>query len=102
MSFKKEILDNIKSLPAMNATSKKIMTMLRSENVEIPEVVRLIQYDPSLTSNILKLVNSAYFGLQTKITSIRQAVVLLGLNQVYRIVIAVSFLPLMNKPYSWL
>ena len=98
MSFKKEILENIKSLPPMNPTAKKIMTILRSTDVDISEVVRIIQYDPALTSNVLKLVNSAYFGLQNEITSIRQAIILLGLNQVFRIVIAVSFSSFMNKP----
>ncbi len=100
MSIKKEILDNIKSLPAMNTTTKKIMAILGSTNVEISEVVKIIEYDPALTSNVLKLVNSAYFGLQSEVTSIKQAVVLLGLNQIYRIVIAVSFSSLMNKPIA--
>ena len=82
----------------MSATTRKIMTLLSSSNVEISEVVKIIEYDPSLTSNVLKLVNSAYFGLKSEVTSIKQAVVLLGLNQIYRIVIAVSFSSLMNRP----
>ncbi len=100
MNFKKEILDSIKSLPAMSTTNKKILTIMGSDNIDIAEVVKLIQYDPALTTNVLKLVNSAYFSLQNDVTSIRQAVVLLGLNQVFRLVIAVSFSPLMNKPIA--
>lgn len=100
MSFKKEILDNIKSLPPMDTTTRKMMTLLSNKDVEISEVVKLIQYDPALTSNVLKLVNSAYFNLQSKITSIKHAVIMLGINQIYRITIAVSFSSLLNKPLA--
>ncbi len=97
MSFKKEILENIKALPTMSTTTSKIVTLLGSKDIDMNKIIQLIQFDPAITTNVLKLVNSSYFGLQKQVTSIKQAVVLLGLNQVHRIVIAVSFSPLMNN-----
>ncbi len=81
----------------MSTTTQKILSLLSASEVDLKAVVDLIQYDPALTTNVLKLVNSAYFGLNHKVTSIRQAVVMLGINQVHRIVITVSFSPLMNR-----
>jgi len=100
MSFKKEILESIKALPPMSSTNQKIITIMGSEENDISEVIKLIQYDPVLTTSVLKLINSAYFGMQKEVTSIKQAVVLLGLRQIHRIVIAISFSPLMNRPIS--
>lgn len=97
MNFKKEILENIRSLPAMSQTNQKIVNVLSTSDPDISEVIRLIQYDPSLTSNVLKLVNSAYFSVQKEVTSLKQAVVMLGLNQVRRVIIAVSFSSIMDK-----
>jgi putative nucleotidyltransferase with HDIG domain len=100
VSFKKEILETIKGLPPMSPAQNKIVTMLGAPDVNINEVIELIQYDPAVTSGVLKLVNSAYFGLSQQVTSIKQAVVLLGFKQVHRIVLTVSFSPVMNSKIS--
>jgi len=97
MSVKQDIIDSMKSLPPMSATTNKIMSLIGLRDVNIADVVQIIHYDPALTGNVLRLVNSAYFGLRTDVTSLRQAVILLGLNQIYRIVIAVSFSSLMSS-----
>jgi putative nucleotidyltransferase with HDIG domain len=52
------------------------------------EVARAIEYDPSLTSNILRLANSAYFGHVTAVSSIRDGILLLGRNRVFQLVVA--------------
>jgi putative nucleotidyltransferase with HDIG domain len=100
VSFKKEILETIRSLPPMSPAQNKIVTMLAVPDVNINDVIQLIQYDPAVTSGVLKLVNSAYFGLTQEVTSIKQAVVLLGFKQVHRIVLTVSFSPVMHKSIS--
>ena len=100
MNVKKEILESIKSLPAISGTTQKIISVSGAEDSDISVVTNLIQYDPVLTSSVLKLVNSAYFGLQIEVASIKQAVLLLGLRKIHRVVVAVSFSPLMNKPIA--
>ena len=46
-----------------------------------------MQTDPALTARILKLINSAYYGLQNPVTSISQAVTLLGRHQLQQVLV---------------
>ena len=53
-----------------------------------------------MTANLLKLANSAYFGMPSKIGSVRQAVLLLGLKRLIQMVIASCVSALMDRPVS--
>ncbi|MCK9363694.1 MAG: HDOD domain-containing protein [Syntrophales bacterium] len=64
------------------------------------EVVDVIQRDPVLMMNLLKLVNSSYFGLSQSVTSVNHAVVYIGINTVKNIALltaALGVLPRKNK-----
>ena len=97
MNSKQKILAKVRSLPAMASTATRMTKLLEDPNVKITEVVGTIKYDPGLTANVLKLANSAYFGFSRSVTSIRHAIMLMGMKQVHRLVIAASFSSLMNK-----
>lgn len=97
MNNKQKILAKVRSLPAMATTATRMAKLLEDPNVKTTEVVDTIKYDPGLTANVLKLANSAYFGFSRSVTSIRHAIVLMGMKQVYRMVVAASFSSLMNK-----
>ncbi len=97
MKQREKVLARVKSLPAMASTANKLARLLEDPNVEIRLLVDAIKYDPGLTANVLKLANSAYFGFARSVSSIRHAIVLLGMRQVYRLVVAASFSSLMNR-----
>jgi len=59
-------------------------------NPDISTIAKLISQDVGLAGSVLKTVNSAFFGLKSKITSIQQAVSLLGFQSVINIVNALS------------
>lgn len=65
----------------------ELAVRLLDKNVSASEVVDLTKFDPSLVSMVLKTVNSAYYNLQRKISDIQHAVLLLGFNQVYQLVV---------------
>ena len=50
-----------------------------------------------MTANILKLTNSAYFGIPTRVSSVKQAIVLLGWKRLLQVVMTICMSPLMNK-----
>ena len=54
-------------------------------------------YDQALASQVLKLVNSAYYGFAQEITSINKALALLGMNQTRNIIIAVAMKPMLTS-----
>ncbi|MGA1826551.1 MAG: HDOD domain-containing protein [bacterium] len=77
----------IKKIPRLPMYASKLAIMLNDEKVSIQEVVDLVKQDPSLVGVVLKTVNSAFYGLKNTITDFRRAVLLLGFNQLYQLVL---------------
>lgn len=78
------ILKTIDTIPAFPATGNKVAQLLNRVDYSVQEVAMVIKYDPSITANILKMANSAYFGSQHKISTINDAVMYLGQKNLIR------------------
>ena len=87
----------VESFPGMPTTAAKLLPLLENYDSTASEIESILKYDPSLTANILKLTNSAYFGIPTRISSVRQAIVLLGWKRLLQVVMTICMSPLMNK-----
>jgi len=72
-------IDKLKPIPQV---THKVMAVAGNTVSSASDLADIIQYDPALTANVLKLCNSAFFGLARKIDSIHQAVAYLGMDQV--------------------
>ena len=68
----------------------KIQNLIQDRNVDLNKVADVIGGDPSILAQVLKVVNSAYYGLPTEITKVRMAVAFLGLNEVFRVVLSLA------------
>ncbi|MCP4713657.1 MAG: HDOD domain-containing protein [Deltaproteobacteria bacterium] len=77
-------------LPALPHVVHQIQEMIHSDTVEIPKIVDILKGDPSLVAQILKIVNSAYYGIPKEVSEVRFAIAFLGLNEVYRMVLSLS------------
>jgi putative nucleotidyltransferase with HDIG domain len=75
---KEQILYTFKGLPPFPETALRAIKTIRDPRSSAQDLVKIIQYDQSITANILRFANSAYFGLQAKVTSLKQAVAYLG------------------------
>ncbi len=82
----------------MPATGAKMLTMLQNPETSVEEIEDVLRHDPGLTGNLLKLANSAYFGIPSKVSSVRQAVLLLGLKKLIQLVVASCVSAVMDKP----
>ncbi len=80
---------NANNLPSLPTVAVEVLRLTRSEDVSVEALAKVIQNDPALTAKILKVVNSALFGIPREVGSIKQAVVILGLRTVK--VMALSF-----------
>ncbi len=78
------------SLPALPSIITKVQSIIQSNKADISDLEKNISRDPSLVAQILKIVNSAYFGLPREVSDIKFALAFLGLNEIYRIVLSVS------------
>ncbi len=83
-------IQNIQDLPTLSAVITKMVEMLDSKEASPKELADLIEQDQSILSAILKLVNSAFYGFPRKITSVHQAVVILGFGTVKSIALGAS------------
>ncbi len=94
----KHIMAEVKSFPGMPATAAKLMPLLNDPDSGSARIEEIMKYDPGLTANILKLTNSAYFGLPSQVSSVRQAVMLLGWKRLLQLVMTMCMSALMKKP----
>jgi putative nucleotidyltransferase with HDIG domain len=93
----KKILANVESFPSMPSAGAKLLALLEKPEVVVNEIEDILRYDPGLTANVLKLANSAYFGIPARVGSVKQAVVLLGLKRLTQLVIASCVGAVLNK-----
>ena len=92
-----DITLKVEAFPGMPATAAKLLPLLDNPDSTTSEVENIVKYDPGLTANILKLTNSAYFGIPTKVSSIKQAIILLGWKRLVQVVTTICMSPLMKK-----
>ena len=84
-----EILIKVESFPGLPKSGVKIMALLKDEsNTSVSEIEKILRYDPGLTANFLKLANSPFFGVPSRVSSVKQAIILLGTNRLKQIVLA--------------
>lgn len=69
-------------------TCLKIKEIIDNHVSDMDEIAELIQFDPVLSSRLLKLANSALYSFPQQVDSVEKAVLLLGENQVYNLVVA--------------
>ena len=94
----RHIMAQVRSFPGMPATAAKLMPLLQNPYSRASQIEDILKYDPGLTANILKLTNSAYFGLPSQVSSVRQAIKLLGWKRLLQLVMTMCMSVLMKKP----
>lgn len=81
-----KILQKIDTVPAFPATVQKAWELINDPDYSVSELVKVIEYDQAITANILKMCNSAYFGVRNKVSNVREAIVFLGQDNIIRII----------------
>jgi len=89
-SVKAEILENIKELPTLPTVVAQVMMTLNEPTSSARDLERLIANDQSIAARLLKLANSAFYGLPGKVTSLGRAITLLGFNTVRSLVLTIG------------
>nr|HPM34798.1 HDOD domain-containing protein [Spirochaetota bacterium] len=92
------IISTMTQLPSIPDVVSRIINMVNDPNVDFKAVADEIAKDQSLTTNILKLCNSAYFSKGKEIVSVDRAIVTLGLKEIKDIVVLVTCRNVLDKP----
>ena len=97
-----KIVSQVESLPSMPAIYTEIMAEIQGSDPSLKKIADIIARDVSMTAKILQVVNSAFFGLFRKISTPREAVVMLGLETIKALVLSVKiFSEFSRKRFSW-
>jgi len=78
---------NIDELPTLPHVVSQVLEKTRDQNSRLDEIVDLISTDQALVSTYLRLVNSAFYGFNRRITTLKQAITLLGFRSVRNVVV---------------
>lgn len=77
-----KIIQIIEDIPTLPVISMQILRLFRNDNISIRQIEELVEKDPPLAAKILKLVNSSFYGLLNRVSSIEHAIIILGVNEV--------------------
>jgi putative nucleotidyltransferase with HDIG domain len=96
----KDIVKRVKQIAPLSQSAVKLMEVIKREDYSLGEITRLVEFDPALTANVLKVVNAPAFGLGQPVTSLARAVAFLGDKTVVGIAIASCAPHVYNKALS--
>ena len=95
-----EIIEKIRTadnLPSLPTVAVQVLELTQADEVSISEIGRVIQQDPALTARVLRVVNSSLFGMSRRVSSLQQAMVVLGLRTVKVMVLSFSLVDTMRS-----
>ncbi|MDR2965141.1 MAG: HDOD domain-containing protein [Treponema sp.] len=87
----------IREMPSLPVSVKKVLEICNNSGCNPSDLNQVISLDPVLTGGLLKLINSAYYGLSSHITSLVKAITMLGINTVKNLVLASAVLGTLPK-----
>jgi putative nucleotidyltransferase with HDIG domain len=86
----------VEKMPAFPRSVQQIVQLTSDINSSAKDIVRVIECDPVMTVKILKAINSSFYGLPQKITSVQRAVIHIGLNTIKNIALGVAAMGMLN------
>ncbi len=93
MNRREEIIAKALAVPQMPMPVQKVMSILNDPGTTMTQLARLIEYEPGLTVNILRMANSAFFGGHGKVNTVKDAIMRLGMQRVFQMVLASGVVP---------
>jgi EAL and modified HD-GYP domain-containing signal transduction protein len=82
--FCKPTTQKASALPGRKLAYMQLLTALRQPDVGVRQIEELVKHDVSLSYRVLKCVNSAAYGLRSEVTSIKQALIMIGVEPIRR------------------
>lgn len=82
---------HVKKIDHLQSNFLKLVVAITADEPDIDQIGEIISRDVTLTFSLIKLVNSAYFALRNRATSVKQALIILGLGQLKHWVYLLSF-----------
>ena len=88
--LEKRLGSAVERMPPFPKSVQRVLELTRDINCRPKDLVQVIEKDPIITIKVLKVINSAYYGLTNKITSVNQTVIYLGANTLKNLALSFS------------
>lgn len=92
-----QLLGCVEKMPAFPQSVHKVLQLTADADCSAKDIVRTIECDPIMTVKVLKVINSAFYGLPQKITSIQRASVHLGLNTIKNLALSIAAIGMLGN-----
>ena len=79
------LVNNTIELPTMPEVLLKLNDVMSNPETSADDVAKVVAKDPAVATNILRIVNSAYYGLQVRVSSVTLAVSVMGFNMTKKV-----------------
>lgn len=93
----RKILDEIATIPTLPTVINEILNQLDNPKSNAKNVEEIMHGDPAITLKTLKLVNSAYYGMNNRVATLKDAIVMLGFNNIRELIVLSSMQELFFK-----
>lgn len=90
-----DIINSLKEVPAMPNVIVRALNIVKDPEAGAKELAKIISCDQSLSTKVLTLVNSAYYGFSQQVTSISRAISLIGMSKAKNIILTVAMRPML-------
>lgn len=104
LTCENQLLRSLDRLPPFSPILNRLLATLAKEDVSFAELSEVIEKDTVLAGNVLRLVNSALYGLPGSVNSVRHAVAILGMVKLRNVVMSLSISrmwPTVRTPEGW-
>ncbi|MCL1927256.1 MAG: HDOD domain-containing protein [Treponema sp.] len=93
----KKIGDYIVNMPSLPTSVAKVLEVCNNPQTSPADLNHVISLDPVLVARVLKLINSAYYGLGQQVTSLVRAIIMIGINTVKNLALSTSVVGNLSK-----
>lgn len=91
------LMDAVRQLPSIPKSLQRVLQTLNDENAQLSAVVEPVEEDPALTAKVLRLSNTAHFGLRKQVASVEDAAILVGMESIRTLVMASGLIGQFNS-----
>jgi len=91
------IIDKVKGLPTLPGMMHQVLALVQDEGTSARRLGNLISHDQAISSRLLKVANSAYYGLMREIATVQHAIVILGFKEVKSLTLGITVFDAINK-----
>ncbi|MFH2050399.1 MAG: HDOD domain-containing protein [bacterium] len=88
----RQVVSNIQNLPTPPIVFHQIQKVINDPDCSAAKVAAILAEDPAMSVKVLKLTNSAFYGLSREVNSVKQAVVIVGIEAIKNLVLSASVL----------